>query len=110
MSGLKWQIKVGYATGDSNGSESATKVLEMEWESLDLAKQNLQRIKEHRDWTRGDARAAEPVWNQGCPHGAIRLLLDNGNTVQFHCPWIGYFEQFEWAEIIISAEGMRVEG
>lgn len=44
---MKYQIKVNYETGDSFGYENASTRLELTWKNLDVAKQNLQRIKEH---------------------------------------------------------------
>jgi hypothetical protein len=45
--GQKHKIRYGYQTGNSYGSESLESELEMVWENLDVAKENLQRIKEH---------------------------------------------------------------
>ena len=44
--GQKHKIKYGYQTGNSYGSESEESELEMSWENLDVAKENLQRIKD----------------------------------------------------------------
>lgn len=44
---LKHQIKIHYTTGNSFGSEDTSGILELDWNNLDVAKENLKRIKEH---------------------------------------------------------------
>ena len=44
-----YRIKVSYCTGNSDGSEYTYDYLELTWKNLDIAKENLQRIKEHYD-------------------------------------------------------------
>lgn len=44
---MKFRIKLSYTTGDSFGSESTQDYLELEWDIIEVAKDNLQRIKEH---------------------------------------------------------------
>ena len=43
----KFKIKYGYQTGNSYGSESLESELELTWTNLDVAKENLKRIREH---------------------------------------------------------------
>jgi len=45
----KYRIKISYSTGNSFGSQDTTDYIELVWNSLDVAKENLQRIKEHYD-------------------------------------------------------------
>ena len=47
MSKQFYKIKVFYETGDSFGSNDTETILEPEWEKLDVAKENLKRIKTH---------------------------------------------------------------
>lgn len=42
-----YKIKITYTTGNSLGQKSTTEDLELTWENLDNAKDNLNRIKEH---------------------------------------------------------------
>lgn len=42
-----YKIKIDYSTGDSFGSEDLTRYLELTWQNIDIAKDNLLRIKEH---------------------------------------------------------------
>lgn len=41
-----YRIKISYSTGNSFGSEDTWDYLELTWKNLDVAKENLQRIKE----------------------------------------------------------------
>ena len=43
----KYRIKISYQTGNSFGSEDTTDYLEITWDDIDIAKENLQRIREH---------------------------------------------------------------
>jgi len=43
----KYRILLSYSTGDSFGSRDGTDYLELSWDNLDIAKENLARIKEH---------------------------------------------------------------
>ena len=42
-----YRIKISYSTGNSFGSDDTWDYLELTWKDLDIAKENLQRIKEH---------------------------------------------------------------
>ncbi len=44
---MSYQIEYRYSTGDSFGSSDEEGILDYEWENLENAKENLQRIKEH---------------------------------------------------------------
>lgn len=44
---MAYKIKISYTTGDSINSNREEDFLELTWESLDIAKQNLLAIKEH---------------------------------------------------------------
>jgi hypothetical protein len=48
----EYRIKISYSTGNSFGSEDTTDYLELTWENLDIAKENLQSIKEHYEMYR----------------------------------------------------------
>lgn len=122
---MKYQIKYYYQTGDSFGSSDETGILEMKWENLDVAKANLQRIKEHyemvlaissasweiRTGKRNDTRKditnkyQNKDWfvndkDYTMRENCIILYADNGNLWRFWCPWCGYFERLHSAEII----------
>lgn len=44
---MSYQIKVDYTTGDSFNSYDTSNVIELKWESLEMAKRNLKNIQEH---------------------------------------------------------------
>lgn len=44
---MKYKIKIEYSTGDSFHNEDTSGYIEFDWVNLDIAKENLQRIKEH---------------------------------------------------------------
>ena len=48
----EYRIKISYATGNSFGSEDTTDYLELTWQNIDIAKENLLRIKEHYEMHR----------------------------------------------------------
>lgn len=122
---MKYEIKYYYQTGNSFGSEDVESRLEMSWENLDVAKQNLQRIKEHYEMVKAiDAAKWEIRMGKGkreditvqyenkdwfvnhkdytTRENCIILYSDSGKPWQFWCPWCGYFEHLHYAEIIIK--------
>lgn len=48
----KYRIHVRYETGDSFRHYNAEMDIELTWDNLDIAKENLQRIKKHYEWYR----------------------------------------------------------
>ena len=48
----KYRIKISYSTGDSLGSQDTYDYLELTWTNIDIAKENLLRIKEHYEMYR----------------------------------------------------------
>lgn len=42
-----YRIKIEYCTGNSFGSNDEIRCIDLEWQDLNVAKQNLQRIDEH---------------------------------------------------------------
>lgn len=43
----EYRIKLSYCTGNSLCSENETSYLDLTWQNIDVAKENLLRIKEH---------------------------------------------------------------
>jgi len=112
-----YTIKAYYRTGDSFHSEDTT-TNEGEWNNLDIAKENLQRMKVHYDYysykNKFASMAMEKKWkNKPVPkyileeHGMLLLKLkaDNGKEYQIFPPWCGYFESLYGAEIITIDDG-----
>lgn len=116
-----YKIKVKYSTGNSFGSYEEEEILEIEWQSLDLAKKNLQYIKEHYDMTESISnylKSNDPkldqyrdkIWFNAEDYVyTMKFELDNGNTMQILVPWIGYFECLESAEIITDNSDLKIE-
>lgn len=44
---MEYKIEIYYSTGNSFGSHNETETLELTWQNIDIAKENLVRIKEH---------------------------------------------------------------
>jgi len=110
----KYRIKVDYSTGDSFHTEDTYDYVEMDWDDLDIAKENLVRIKEHYKWyadkNKGYRRIKEdeikePLHHVGLEYDfQIRYKLDDGNEFFTTCPWCGYFENLICAEIVVNPE------
>ena len=124
---MKYRIQYNYDTGDSFKNEPDNLgTLEMVWENLDVAKKNLQWIKEHysqykelnsysylkekskqeilesnkgKDWFVKGSNS-----NYYDSENCIILYSDDGKPWQFWAPWCGYFESLNYAEIIIPEE------
>jgi len=118
---MTYRIEYDYQTGDSFHTEERTEVLEYDWEDLEIAKEALQRIKEHYKWYRYVERVPypdrpkvkKPKWwkvnteglDEDYQHHLMNLRMDNGVEVQFHPPWCGYFETLYGASIINKKSG-----
>jgi hypothetical protein len=112
-----YKIKYVYDTGDSFHTEEGVEgILEFTWTSIDIAKENLQRIKEHYEHYKGQhsmfdrlskkaqkeklAQIKEKDWFDAKYESCIKLKADNGNLCSIYPPWIGYFESLVSVEII----------
>lgn len=124
---MKYRIKYSYNTGDSFKTErDIVRYLEGEWENLDIAKKNLQRIKEHYEYYCYDERNydskserrkkenqfAKKDWYvkgyQGQVSGSLKLEVDSGTFFQISAPWCGYFESLNEVEIEADVSDMKV--
>ena len=109
-----FKIKYYYRTGDSFSSRDEEDVLEFDWENLDVAKQCLQRIKEHYKWyeshhSYSGEKLPKPDWYNPKSYdkyepdmGIINLITDDGEDFQFWAPWCGHFETLYGAEIVLN--------
>lgn len=123
---MQYRIKIDYRTGDSSGSEDVTQYLELQFNNLDVARQNLQRIKEHYQmtldiddvkWT-GKPKTEKEILSENKhkdwfvdiedePHLSrycIILYTDENNKFQMSCFWVGFFEHLNCAEIELVNE------
>jgi len=58
---VEYRIKISYSTGDSFGSEDTTSYLELTWQNIEIAKENMIRIKEHYEMYRSINRYNKPL-------------------------------------------------
>ena len=122
---MKYRIKYNYNTGDSfHTKEGLEAYLECSWENLEIAKANLQRIREHYEfskrmdlsfsWEQKKAEDSEKVaktkdwYIKKYATSCLKLQADNGNFFQFYAPWCGYFESLNEIEIVADNTDMKV--
>lgn len=121
-----YDILITYDTGDSFHQEYDVKgIIEIKTSNLDLAKENLQRIKEHYDFYKckcifdkgysfrwADKKEQERILKvlEDAPKArwyvekyaevSINLLLDGNKNFRCGAFWCGYFEKLKSAEIV----------
>lgn len=127
---MKYQITVYYETGDSFHTEDTETTLEMRWENLDIAKENLERIKQHHEYYYDSKKRYTFRYNEKdfydkwksvpdfividprvASFPMLKLKLDNGNEMEMWPMWCGHFERLYGAEIKIDYDknGMRFD-
>lgn len=132
---MKYVIKIEYRTGNSFGSHKEESSVEGSWSDLEIAKENLNRIKEHYEYycSLHDSysrkpqsyfldlteKAKEKVWFDHDKRGystyfdsCLMLKLDNGTEYSYCAFWCGYFERLLVAEIVPEPgedSDMRIE-
>jgi len=120
----KYKIKIHYQTGDSFHNEDAIDILEIDWESPEIAKENLKRISEHYKFYKSlnsfspkkprEELIEENKTKEWFVPGdyefeyCLKLKLDNGNEVQISPFWCGYFERLNMVEIIQDDGDMKI--
>lgn len=108
-----FDILIAYRTGNSFGSHRTEDNLDLPVESLDIAKENLQRIKKHHEihdklrnlsrYNPRDEKIEIPDFYVEETDGII-FKIDEQRTHQMDYPfWIGHFERIENAEIVVAA-------
>jgi hypothetical protein len=120
---MKYKIKYRYKTGDSFHTEEKERLLEYEWENLEVAKECLKRIGEHYKWYASKTNPwgdeiEKPSWHnikdgpfidESNVYNLLNLPMDNGEEVQFWAPWCGHFETLHGAEIILDPTDMSFD-
>jgi hypothetical protein len=114
----RYEIIINYDTGDSfSNTPNNTLSLVEEWNNIEIAKENLKRIKEHHDaykeingWTRSNKEwedySKERWFSKDFAEHRIILLKDDETTYsESTSGWIGYFETFNHATIQYTKEG-----
>lgn len=114
---MPYKIKVEYRTGDSFGYEDTSIVLDYIWTNIDIAKENLERIKKHYQWSVSEFNNREwflknvpdfienkdwekKNWGHSKYVYTVPLKLDDGQEKDFSAVWTGYFEHLYGASII----------
>ena len=109
----KFKIKVYYTTGDSFQTYSTSDLVDLGWDNLETAEENLKAIDEHNlfyqeieSWRNpsSDSEIQEKysgewwfVDKKECDnfnHHCMKLKTDSGNLMQQWNPWCGYFDNF----------------
>jgi hypothetical protein len=119
-----YTIKIDYSTGNSFGSHKEQCCIDFCWKTIELAKKNLHRIKEHYYFyldmnsnsypykTKSDLEkilkeaAKKPWFNSEKLFGdydtsSLYLELDNGQSHLYRAFWCGYFERLNNASIVL---------
>jgi len=110
---MRYTIEIAYQTGDSFSSHETTGELGISWESLDKAKEALQRIaaieklEDKFSYTTSEAdkdlervKLAGYTKQERWGSWGLSLQLDDGTEQPVHPFWHGYFERFISAEIV----------
>ncbi|WOL22893.1 hypothetical protein [Escherichia phage vB_EcoM_JNE01] len=113
----KYTIKVIYETGDTSSSSIIEENIDLQWETIEGARNALQVLKEHWEYTirRDKCRTRDEVtgldsemhtktWYS--PSGGeylFRVDVD-GTMCSCHAPWVGYFEVLNSAEVVPVVE------
>jgi hypothetical protein len=125
----QYRIQIDYYTGNSFGNEDCTDTLEMVWNDLSVAKENLARIAEHYrmycaredSFTSTKNRDSVLSENKDKPWFVkseqydnyeslyqLYLITDKGKPFIMSAFWCGYFEGLYSAEIVSDNSDMKV--
>ena len=107
----KYGIEIYYQTGSTFGSSEETSTLDLEWNNLDIIKDNLNRIREHHKWyednhgyriysERDKSRIKKPKCADAKRYSCIKLLTDDKKELEICAFWVGYFETLYYAKVI----------
>jgi hypothetical protein len=108
----KYSILIDYTTGNSYSTNREQQIIELTWDNLDIAKENLQRIKGHylyyedhygHSWEKTES-IEKPSYVGGEYEGALSLLLDDKTEMNYYTFWCGYFEILHSATIKCNIE------
>lgn len=126
---LCYCIEIYYNTGNSFGSHEDRDIIPLSWENIDIAKENLNRIKEHNEFvnelndstykidnTRSRSEIIDSISNRDWAvltneyesEIYIMLMKDSGEFTKVHCFWVGYFESIISAKIIINDKDIEI--
>lgn len=123
----EYKIKIKYITGNSFNSHTEEGFVELTWDDMNIAKENLLRIQAHYEhfnklnsshyWN----LKKEDIVNEAKKHPwfmasdwdklgqyGFNLKTDEGKEFKF-CPfWLGYFERLIDAEIVVDSDETKI--
>lgn len=106
---MKFKIKIEYETGNSFSIYDETDYIGYEWKNLEMAKESLQRIKNHykyyqdNNWIYEKPKDELPkgvVWDDEWRMLILELVDDDGKPFNYSSFWTGYFETLHCARIV----------
>lgn len=104
-----YTIEITYQTGDSFGSNEETDIVGYSWDSLDNAKESLQRIKEHYSYYQSkNSRFREKVDKPSHYKDDYSVVIVGNykdKVEEISAFWCGYFETLYEAKIIEEEDG-----
>lgn len=105
----KYEILVRYKTGDSFKTYDNETTIELRWNNLDIAKENLKRIKAHYEWYYDHNESyrwkerdplPKPPYIDSKYEFRLYLKMDDGKEMIYSASsWCGFFERLYGAEI-----------
>lgn len=113
---ILYRIRISFQTGNSFRTYSDNACVEHRWQNLDIAIQNLARIKEHYQWYKWensykfdkDIFFEKPSYVNPDYDSSILLIMDDGSEMYSDCFWVGYFEKPDYAKIEIDSPKTEV--
>lgn len=118
-----YKIKYVYDTGDSfRTEEDRIGIFEFSWNNLEIAKENLQRIKEHYEFYKNLSESSLSKkemkkflnemklkdWFTPQCDSCLILFTDDNKPCRINAPWCGYFERLNEVEIIEDNSGRKI--
>lgn len=111
-----YTIEINYNTGNSLSHQSGlTDTIDLNWNNLDVVKENCKRIIEHYKWYKGEADSLfdtveHPEWlNKDIKEYdmSLNLKLDNGTEQQIWSFWCGYFDSLNSLRIVLDRKDLE---
>lgn len=88
----KYKIKISYETGDSFDREDVENYLDLEWDNLEIAKENLKAIQDHykvyknfNGWNKRDSVSKEEIYEKYKDAYWLVLYYDNWDYKNNKC-------------------------